>query len=251
MIRKESMKIVSTKEIAKETVEMVLKNSYISENAIPGQFLHILLDGHTLRRPISIADVDKENEMVTILFKKLGFGTEKLSESKVGDVLNVLGPSGNGFEISLEGIHTVLLIGGGIGVPPMYYLGKSLAKQNMNVISVLGFQSKEHVFYEERFQQFSKTYVVTNDGSYGDKGFVTNVIPKVGEFDRFYSCGPLPMLKAITNELFEKEGFISLEERMGCGVGACFACVVPTNTEKGYKKICSDGPVFDAREVIL
>ncbi|MEK4801794.1 MULTISPECIES: dihydroorotate dehydrogenase electron transfer subunit [Oceanobacillus] len=251
MISKQRMKIVSTNQIAKDTIEMVLKNSYISENAIPGQFIHILVEGHTLRRPISIADVDKDNETVTILFKKLGSGTEKLSESKAGDFLNVLGPSGNGFETSTEGIHTVLLIGGGIGVPPMYYLGKSLAKQNIHVISVLGFQSKEHVFYEEKFQQFSQTYVVTNDGSYGDKGFVTTVIPQVEQFDRYYSCGPLPMLKAITNELSEKEGFISLEERMGCGVGACFACVVPTNTEKGYKKICSDGPVFAAREVIL
>lgn len=251
MIKKENMIIVSNNVIAKDTVEMVLKNSSISENAIPGQFLHLFVNGHTLRRPISIADVDKENETVTILFKKLGSGTEELSGYQVGEILNVLGPSGNGFVIETEGIHTVLLIGGGIGVPPMYYLGKSLAKQKINVISVLGFQSKEHVFYEEKFQQFSDTFVVTDDGSYGDKGFVTTIISKVGDFDRFYSCGPLPMLKAITDKLSDKEGYISLEERMGCGVGACFACVVPTNSEKGYKKICSDGPVFAAGEVIL
>ncbi|WP_156290405.1 dihydroorotate dehydrogenase electron transfer subunit [Oceanobacillus salinisoli] len=251
MIKKESMQVISSKEIAKDTVEMKLENSYISETAVPGQFLHILLEGHSLRRPISIADVDKEKKLVTILFKKLGSGTEQLAEVNSGALLDVLGPGGNGFTVDTKGKSTVLLIGGGIGVPPMYYLGKTYANQGINVISVLGFQSKEHVFYEEEFQELGETFIVTNDGSYGDKGFVTNALHKVGKFDNYYSCGPLPMLKAITNKLQEKTGFISLEERMGCGVGACFACVLPTKTEKGYKKICSDGPVFDAREVVL
>lgn len=251
MTQKERMEIITTREIALDTVEMTLKNAYISKNAKAGQFLHIAVEGHTLRRPISIADVNKEKEAITILFKKLGSGTHALADLNEGDFLDVLGPIGNGFDVEVEDITTVLLIGGGIGVPPMHYLAKSFNKRNIKVISVLGFQSKDHVFYEEKFQALGETIIVTNDGSYGEKGFVTDALPQVGNFDRYYACGPLPMLQAITNNLPEKQGSISLEERMGCGVGACFACVIPTNTEKGYKKICSDGPVFDAAEVVL
>ncbi|MFD1849121.1 dihydroorotate dehydrogenase electron transfer subunit [Oceanobacillus bengalensis] len=250
MITKENMRILAKSMIALDTIEMVLENKYISQTALPGQFLHIFLEGKTLRRPISIADIDKEMGTVTILFKVVGSGTKQLASYEPGREIDVLGPSGNGFQITEED-STVLLIGGGIGVPPMYYLGKTLAKQNKKVISILGFQTKANVFYEEKFNQLGYTFIVTNDGSYGEKGFVTDVFHKVGDFDRYYSCGPLPMLKTVTNELNGKPGFISLEERMGCGVGACFACVIPSKDDKGYKKICSDGPVFDAREVSL
>lgn len=251
MNQKQNMEIISINEIAKDSIEMILKNQFISKNAKAGQFLHISVDGHTLRRPISIADVDSNQDTITILFKKLGSGTKTLADSKKGDMLDVLGPIGNGFDLELEEGTTVLLMGGGIGVPPMHYLGKTLSKRNINIISVLGFQSKEHVFYEDKFQEFGETFIVTNDGSYGKKGFVTDVLDSIGDFDCYYACGPLPMLQAITKNLPNKQGSISLEERMGCGVGACFACVIPTKTEKGYKKICSDGPVFDAQEVML
>lgn len=251
MIKKEKMKIVSSELIAQDTVEMVLENRFISQTAIPGQFLHVLIEGHTLRRPISIADIDKEENTITILFKMVGSGTRQLATYQIGMTLDVLGPVGNGFQMNVEADSTVLLIGGGIGVPPMYYLGKTLAKQHVNVIAILGFQTEANVFYEEKFQQIAKTYIVTDDGSYGNKGYVTDILDKIGDFDRYYSCGPELMLKAITKELIGIPGYISLEERMGCGIGACFACMIPANNEKGYKKICSDGPVFNAEEVVL
>ncbi|MFD2044035.1 dihydroorotate dehydrogenase electron transfer subunit [Ornithinibacillus salinisoli] len=250
MIKKEKVVIRASESIALDTIEMVLENVYISETAIPGQFLHIYVDRHTLRRPISIADVNRETKTITVLFKKLGSGTNRLADYHPGMMLDVLGPSGNGFRINRED-STVLLIGGGIGVPPLYNLGKTLAEQGKNIISVLGFQSKEHVFYEQEFQRLGETIIVTNDGSYGETGFVTDVIDSLREYDCYYSCGPIPMLQAVTNRLQTKKGYISLEERMGCGVGACFACVIPTVGEDGYRKICKDGPVFSAEEVKL
>ncbi|AXI09020.1 dihydroorotate dehydrogenase electron transfer subunit [Oceanobacillus sp. 143] len=250
-MKKEKLTIIATKQIAKATFEMKLENIHISENAVPGQFLHILMEGHTLGRPISIADIDKQNHIVTILFKVVGSGTKRLAEYRVGQQIDALGPSGNGFPSEQNEKKTVLLIGGGIGVPPMYYLGKQLAEQNVNVIAILGFQTAENVFYEEKFNQVAETYIVTDDGSYGEEGFVTDLLDQVGNFDCYYTCGPLPMIKAITDKLIGKRGYISLEERMGCGVGACLACMIPANNQSGYKKICSDGPVFSAEEVII
>ncbi|WP_067728352.1 dihydroorotate dehydrogenase electron transfer subunit [Oceanobacillus damuensis] len=251
MMKKENVVIKSVEQIALDTVEMVVKNPYISQKAIPGQFLHVSVEGHTLRRPISIADINRENKTITILFKMVGSGTAKLAALNPGMSFDVLGPSGNGFQTEGNESSTILLIGGGIGVPPLYYLGKELAKQNKEIISVLGYQTRANVFSEEMFRRLGKTFIVTNDGSYGEKGFVTDVIQKAGYFDYYYSCGPLPMLKAVTAKLADKPGMISLEERMGCGVGACMACVIPTDSEGGYKKICSDGPVFHTQEVSL
>ncbi|WP_249869847.1 dihydroorotate dehydrogenase electron transfer subunit [Oceanobacillus saliphilus] len=251
MIKKETMLIKFVEQIALDTIEMVVENAYISKTAIPGQFLHVAVDGQTLRRPISIADINREKETITLLFKIVGSGTAKLATLKPGMSMDVLGPSGNGFQIVDKEPSTILLIGGGIGVPPLYYLGKTLAEKNKEIISILGFQTEKSVFYEEKFSSLGRTYIVTNDGSYGETGFVTDVIEKAGQFDRYYSCGPVPMLKAITAKLVDKPGMISLEERMGCGVGACMACVIPTDSNGGYKKICSDGPVFHAQEVSL
>lgn len=245
------MMIKSSERIALDTVEMVLKNKKISQTAVPGQFLHLLVSGHTLRRPISIADINRKEETITILFKMLGSGTRELATYVPGTTVDALGPSGNGFNLHNEAQSTVLLIGGGIGVPPLYYLGKTLAQQSIKIISVLGFQTEESVFYEGQFNKLGETYIVTNDGSYGNKGFVTDILGDIETFDRYYSCGPMPMLKAVTSSLKNKQGYISLEERMGCGVGACFACVVPTDDQGGYKKICKDGPVFNVQEVCL
>lgn len=252
MIKKEAMNIVSSTTIAKETIELVLQNEYISQHAVPGQFLHIAVSGHTLRRPLSIAAVDKANQTVTILFKIIGTGTKRLANYQVGENLDVLGPSGNGFPIDdIKQDSTILLIGGGIGVPPLYFLGTRLKEMGVNVQSIIGFQSKDFVFYEKAFKALGDTIVVTNDGSYGEEGFVTDVVDKVSPFKRYYSCGPVPMLKAVTNTLENIDGYLSFEERMGCGVGACYACVIPTNDESTYKKICQDGPVFRANEVSL
>lgn len=252
MIKKEAMKIISSKQIATDTVEMVLKNEYISNHATPGQFLHIAITGHTLRRPLSIAAVDSKAKTVTILFKIIGSGTETLATYQVGETIDVLGPNGNGFPVQTgQKSATVLLIGGGIGVPPIYFLGTQLKKLGIQVQAIIGFQSRDYVFYEKAFQALGETFVVTNDGSYGYKGFVTDVLDEISQFDRYYSCGPLPMLRAVSDNLRGNEGYLSFEERMGCGVGACYACVIPTEDEAGYKKICQDGPVFRANEVIL
>ncbi|WP_036573192.1 dihydroorotate dehydrogenase electron transfer subunit [Oceanobacillus picturae] len=250
MMKKEELIVKNSTEIALETYEMVLENSFISMTAKPGQFLHLQIDGHTLRRPISIASVNRDKNTVTILFKINGSGTKHLADYQIGSVINALGPAGNGFTLEPES-STILLIGGGIGVPPLYNLGKKLVDKQKKVISILGFQTKDYVFYEQEFKQLGETHIVTNDGSYGTQGFVTDVIGSIADFDTYYSCGPLPMLRAVSKELVHKNGYISLEERMGCGVGACFACVIPTDHDGGYRKICKDGPVFHHQEVNL
>src|SRR5690625_16426 len=247
-MKKEIMTVTSVKKIADETYEMVLKNDYISENAIPGQFLHISIPNFTLRRPISIADIDRESETVTIIYKRVGEGTDALTKFSSGMQVDVLGPSGEGFPIDAT-ISTALLIGGGVGIPPLYFLAKQLKEKGVQVNAILGFQTKAGIFYEEKFKQLTNTFITTDDGSYGEKGLVTSVIPKIDSFERYYSCGPLPMMKAVKDSIQNVEGYLSFEERMGCGVGTCLACVIPTNDEQGYKKICQDGPVFRANEV--
>lgn len=252
MIQKEDMKILSVKEIALDSFEMILENEYVSQSAKPGQFLHIHVLGHTLRRPISIANIDPKQHTITVLFKVVGSGTKQLSECGPGMVIDALGPNGNGFNLENTPQSKILLIGGGIGVPPLYYLGKQLKEQGMEIISILGFQTKASVFYEEEFKALGETYITTDDGSYGHRGFVTDIAKDIADIDCYYTCGPVPMLRAVTNVLEGQKGYISLEERMGCGVGACFACVIPSKTEpNGYKKICQDGPVFAANEVLL
>ncbi|MGM8211816.1 dihydroorotate dehydrogenase electron transfer subunit [Virgibacillus sp. W0430] len=251
MMKKEMLEIIAVSEIALDTVEMKLRNSYISQHARPGQFIHILTKSHTLRRPISIAHIDQRNESITILFKKSGLGTHELASYKKGTYIDALGPCGNGFNIEQINDSTVLLIGGGVGVPPLYCLGEELVKQNITIINILGFQTKSAVFYEKQFQALGKTYVMTDDGSYGERGRVTTKIDRLGHIDRYYSCGPLPMLKAVANKLENTTGYLSFEERMGCGIGACFACVIQTSDYSSYKKICKDGPVFAASEVIV
>ncbi|WP_100011022.1 dihydroorotate dehydrogenase electron transfer subunit [Lentibacillus sediminis] len=249
MIKKEMVRVESSSLVARDTVKMVLENEYISRLAVPGQFLHVEAAGHTLRRPISIADADREIGTVTIIFRVTGSGTKQLASCQPGMTLTVLGPNGNGFPFMQAGSR-VLLIGGGIGVPPLYYLGRSLAVKPCTVKAILGFQSAADVFYEKEFREFAGTVIVTNDGSFGEKGLVTDVIEQAGSFDYYYTCGPTPMLQAVTRKLKRKPGFVSMEEYMGCGVGACFACAIPAR-DGGYKKICKDGPVFPAEEVRL
>lgn len=250
MIKKQTAKIVSLEIIAKETVEIVLENKYVSEHAKPGQFIHVSVRGHTLRRPISIASTNPEKNTLTILFKTIGSGTTTLSHYKVGEYVDLLGPNGSSFPIeTIKGNSSVLLVGGGIGVPPIYFLATELQKLNINVHTILGFQSKDYLFYEEAFDKVSNVTIVTDDGSYGEKGFVTDYIEQIGNVDQYFSCGPMPMLRAVKSKLPDVEGYLSFEERMACGIGACYACVIPTTTEEKYKKICQDGPVLAASEV--
>lgn len=251
MMTKRKLLILNSTVIARDTYEMLLQSQTLSELILPGQFLHISVSGFTLRRPISVADVNDETGTITIIFKVIGEGTHALSKLRPGMYIDALGPLGQGFDFNQEESSTVLLIGGGVGVPPLHYLGRCLAKKNITVKTILGFQSDESVFYESEFNKFGHTEITTDDGSYGNQGFVTDVIEQVGDFDTYYTCGPLAMLQAVTNKLADKKGYISLEERMGCGVGACLACVVKSNDHSGYKKICQDGPVFSAQEVKL
>ncbi len=259
MIRNEKMTVLSHKEIARDIYEMVLQGELVHEISAPGQFLHIKVGRGVeplLRRPISIANIQKETSSLTIIFRAEGKGTKLLADVSVGASVDVLGPLGNGFPIdSLDKGKTALLVGGGIGVPPLYELTKQLNDQGIKTVHVLGFQSEDVAFYKKEFLKFGPTYVATVDGTLGQKGFVTDIIHTFGEeFDLFYSCGPKPMLKALQSNLGNVKGYISLEERMGCGVGACFACVCHKADDPNghsYVKVCSDGPVFPIGVVAL
>ena len=213
-----------------------------------GQFINILLDGLYLRRPISVCDVTDTNEekSITILYKVVGKGTEKMATLPVGVTLDVLTDLGNGYDSTLSG-EKPLLIGGGVGVPPLYLLAKKLIAEGKKVTVILGFNTKDEIFYEEEFKSLgAEVKVATADGSYGVKGFVTNAMEGV-EYTYFYTCGPEPMLKAVYNAS-ATSGQFSFEERMGCGFGACMGCSCKTVT--GYKRICKDGPVLTKEEIL-
>ncbi|MFB1049634.1 dihydroorotate dehydrogenase electron transfer subunit [Paraliobacillus sp. JSM ZJ581] len=254
MIRKANLTIIDNEKIAESTFLLHVLSEESTLDIKPGQFIHIKIGQdhtHVLRRPISIADVDHANKIIKIIFKTVGEGTSYLSQQKVGEKIDALLPCGSSYPIDNLTMNRALLIGGGIGVPPLYYLAKQLVNKGVSVTSILGFQTASHVFFEQEFKALGEVCVATNDGSYGHGGFVTDVYQAIKpSFDYYFSCGPTPMLKGITRDLKEHKGYISLEERMGCGVGACFACVIPSS-DGGYKKICQQGPVFNANEVIL
>ena len=209
-----------------------------------GQFVNIKLDGQYLRRPISICDYDEGS--LTLIYKVVGVGTEKMSAMLPGEKLNILTGLGNGYDLSLSGDAPVL-VGGGVGVPPLYKLCKLLKAEGKKVTVVLGFNTKSEIFAEKEFSEIAdKVIVTTVDGSYGVKGFVTNALPEI-DYTYVYSCGPLPMLKALAGAT-ETSGQYSLEERMGCGFGACMGC--SCKTLLGNKRICKEGPVFVKEEII-
>lgn len=253
------MRVVSQKMIAKNNYELTLEGKLVNQMDQPGQFVHIRTNpglDPLLRRPISIANIDQEKEQFTVIYRAEGKGTEIISSREENNLVDVLGPLGNGFPLreAREG-ETALLVGGGIGVPPLYELTKQLNKQGVKTIHVLGFQSADVAFYEENFLQYGETYVATVDGTKGIKGFVTDVIDQYHlNPDILYACGPTPMLNALQQRFHDKKGFLSLEQRMGCGIGACFACVCHVNEPVGgkdYVKVCSDGPVFPIGKVVL
>ncbi len=215
----------------------------VSDITGPGQFVNIKLDGKYLRRPISVCDVDATG--VTILYKVVGGGTEQMSSMTAG-TLDVLTGLGNGYDMTKAG-DLPLLIGGGVGVPPLYLLAKMLIEQGKKVTVILGFNSKEEIFYEKEFVALgAQVFVTTVDGSYGIKGFVTDAMRDL-TYSYFYTCGPEPMLKAIY-KASATSGQFSFEERMGCGFGACMGCSCKTVT--GYKRICKDGPVLTKEEIL-
>ena len=208
----------------------------------PGQFVNIQLDGMFLRRPISVCDV--QGDVLTIIYKVVGKGTAALSAMERGE-LDILTGLGNGYDLTVSGDAPVLL-GGGVGVPPMYLLAKQLREQGKKVTVILGFNKREEVFYEQEFKDLGCAVLVTTvDGSYGIKGFVTDALQHIS-YTHFYTCGPEPMLKAVY-KASTTGGQMSFEERMGCGFGACMGCSCQTLT--GYKRICKDGPVMRKEEI--
>src|SRR3954466_9248379 len=259
MIQKELCKILSQNEIASDIYELTINGQLVTQITSPGQFVHIKVSNGLdplLRRPISISSYNFEQKSLTMIYRKDGRGTSMLAELRPGMFVDILGPLGNGFPVDEVSIgDTALLVGGGIGVPPLYELSKQLKAKGVNVVHVLGFQTASAVFYEKEFLEYGDTYIATADGTYGTKGFVTDVILQEGlSFDCLYSCGPTPMLRALEQRYPDQKVFLSLEERMGCGIGACFACVCKTANEADgatYKKVCCDGPVFRAGEVLI
>ena len=230
--------------IAKAVYEMVLVGD-TSDITASGQFLNIKLDGFYLRRPISICDWD--NETVTIIYKVVGKGTEYMATLGEGAELDILTGLGNGYNLEKSG-DAPLLVGGGAGVPPLYNLAKKLIAQGKTVKVILGFNTADEVFYEDKFSALgAETFVTTADGSHGIKGFVTNALDAAGNVTYTYACGPEPMLKALYNAT-EVSGQYSFEERMGCGFGACMGC--SCKTKYGTKRICVNGPVLKREEII-
>ncbi len=235
--------IISNKQLTESIFEMILKGD-ISSITAPGQFINIKLDGFYLRRPISICDYD--DNTITIIYKVVGEGTEVMSKMNSGEKLDVLCGLGNGFDTS-KSMDKPVLIGGGVGVPPMYNLCKKLIADGKKVTVILGFNKKDEMFYEEEFKKLGADVKVTTvDGSYGIKGFVTDAL-KETEYSYFYTCGPMPMFKAIESTA-TTSGQYSFEERMGCGFGACMGC--SCKTKYGNKRICKDGPVLEREEII-
>jgi len=234
--------IIENVPLTSNVFKMVLSGD-TSAITSPGQFVNIKLDGLFLRRPISVCDV--QDSRLTIIYKVVGKGTEQMSKM-TGGSLDLLTGLGNGYDMTLSGDHPVLL-GGGVGVPPMYLLAKQLIAQGKHVSVILGFNTLSEVFYEEEFRALGADVTVTTvDGSYGKRGFVTDVLKDM-EYSHFFTCGPEPMLKAVYS-VSKTSGQLSFEKRMGCGFGACMGCSCKTIT--GYKRICKEGPVMKKEEIL-
>ena len=215
-----------------------------SDITVSGQFVNLLLDGFYLRRPISVCD--RQEGLLTIVYKVVGTGTAAMSRMASGTKLDILTGLGNGYDLSLSGDSPVLL-GGGVGVPPMYNLAKKLVAEGKKVTVILGFNTKSEIFYESEFRSLGCDVIVaTADGSYGVKGFATTPLAELN-YTYFYTCGPEPMLKAVYKAT-NTSGQMSFEERMGCGFGACMGCSCKTLT--GYKRICKEGPVMKKEEIL-
>ncbi|WP_088838682.1 dihydroorotate dehydrogenase electron transfer subunit [Listeria sp. ILCC792] len=248
------MAVIRQTEIADRVFELVLGGEDVLKMQ-PGQFLMIKPNRQDLllRRPISIAAYDKERSECTLIYRVEGDGTRQMAQLEAGDSADVLGPLGNGFSVKedLAG-KQVLLVGGGIGVPPLYQLGKELHALGAAVTFVNGFSAEKDIFYEAEMAKFGEVHISTVDGTYGTQGFVTDITNQFDwSPDAVFSCGPRAMLQAVQTSFQEAEVYLSLEERMACGIGACYACVCKGNEAGKQFKVCQDGPVFNANEVKL
>lgn len=234
--------------IALDTFKMVLAST-LGKEMEPGQFINIKVDGYTLRRPISISDI--EEDTYTIIYKVVGEGTKVLASMQKDDEIDIIGPLGSGFPIHEEQDH-ILIVGGGVGVPPLYEVAKRYRALHKDVEVVLGFNDQESIFYENEFKALGcKVNIATMDGSYGTKGSVIDAIEAQAISNSFvYSCGPMPMLKAL--EAKYTMGYTSFEARMACGIGACMGCVCKDKEDGDlYYRICKEGPVFPIGKVGL
>ena len=241
---KQSIFTVLSNDALTDSVYKMVLDGDASAITAPGQFVNILLDGLYLRRPISVCDYDEST--LTLVYKVVGKGTEQMSRKAAGEKLDILTGLGNGYDLTLSGDRPVLL-GGGVGVPPLYNLAKKLLAQGKKVSVILGFNTKSEIFYEEEFKKLGCDVTVTTvDGSYGIQGFVTTALETM-DYTYFYTCGPEPMLKAIY-KASNTSGQMSFEERMGCGFGACMGCSCKTLT--GNKRICKEGPVMKKEEIL-
>lgn len=244
----QNFRLIKTGETAPGIFDWTVENRQLAPLAKCGQFAHVKVPGKPLRRPISICDADEST--LRLVFQVKGEGTEIMSRIREGENVEILAPLGNGF--SIEKGKKYCFIGGGIGVPPMLFA----AKQTENPLVITGFRSKDLVILQEDFKRAgARLYLTTDDGSAGIKGFVTDVLKQhIGEIDAVCACGPAPMLKAVAGVCRGKLPCqISLEERMGCGIGACLVCACKTriNGEEGYTHVCKDGPVYNAEDVVL
>ena len=234
--------IKSNTPLNRSVYKMVLEGD--SSACVPGGFVNIALAGKFLRRPISVCDVS--DGLLTIIYKVVGEGTEQMADMREGEKLDILTGLGNGYDLSTSG-DAPLLVGGGVGVPPMYLLAKRLIAEGKKVSVILGFNTKDEIFYEEEFRALGADVTVTTvDGSYGTRGFVTDAFDKY-DYTYIYTCGPEPMLRAV-HKTSKTSAQLSFEERMGCGFGACMGCSCKTLT--GYKRICKEGPVMRKEEIL-
>ena len=241
-MKQQILKITENIRVAENVYKMVLEDPELEEMK-PGQFVNIRLDGLYLRRPISVCE--SEAGSLTIIYKVVGKGTEQMSRMKEREKLDVLTGLGNGYDLSKAGDRP-LLLGGGVGVPPLVMLARKLREQGKDVTAVLGFNTMEEVFGQAAFEIMGvNTIVTTADGTFGTKGFVTDAMPE--DYSYFYTCGPEPMLKAVYRKT-KTSGQFSFEERMGCGFGACMGCSCRTIT--GNKRICREGPVLEKEEIL-
>ena len=239
------LRVESNAPLAEGVFRMTLRGD-LSACERPGQFVNLMLPGRFLRRPISVCD--REGDRLTLIYKVVGAGTEDMSRLASGAELDALTGLGNGYDLSRAGGRP-LLVGGGVGVPPLFGLAKALRAAGKPVTAVLGFNREPEIFYEAEFRALGcETLLATADGSRGTRGFVTDAIRSLSDsFSYFYACGPWPMLRAVA-ETLDIPGECSLEERMGCGFGACMGCSV--RTRDGYKRICREGPVLRKEEIV-
>ena len=257
----EKCRILEHQEVAPKHFKLVISSKYISSHASPGQFVNVRVsEGYDplLRRPLSLHRINQQHEKFELLYEVVGKGTELLSKYNVGAELDILGPLGKGFTIEKKEI--AILVGGGMGVAPLLALADELKSKVKIIYILIGAKNMDRVLTEESFKEITNEILVsTDDGSYGKKGFISDLLLDVlentlGEKDldntTLYACGPHPMLKAISDIAFQKKipCQVSMEQRMACGIGTCLGCVI--KTKNGYKKVCDDGPVFDAKEII-